>query len=482
MALKAPGRPSSRWSKSCQRPRSSSSADLVRFCFWEGGGRERVGKEKREKGEGRDETEKKRKTKCACAPCARGPSPGISVLIAPRRRFRQCRDRRGMLGRALVCFWPSGPALVCFGKLPKIESPRFPEKKSATKRERGKTAGLLSLTSEPRRRRAPSRSRSTRARSPSQAADRTTPASRQRGSPGTSRAQWSFVGRGAALTPPTSTHQRRASAAAARCSAIFGEQFSQERSLSRLFALCWGFGIEGRGGWPSGRSRRACRSRLLRDERRKMGGSDSVEVALFVTFERKRERERRERERGGRRNSLPLFPSSTPIKSPLSPAMGIKVRLVPLLWSDDRLECVFASRRKSESEKKRKAHHHRSLFVVDDVGIEKTFQISSTSSGPLQAPRRRGPDLPPREQVRKLLWQADRGRRVDAHLPVLGKWICLTGIKKVIVFELVRSFSLFLSLFLSLNKPGRRRPHGRPAADRPVRGGHEVRGAGWRRR
>jgi hypothetical protein len=198
--------------------------------------------------------------------------------------------------------------------------------------------------------------------------------------------------------------------------------------------------------------------------------------------EKKRERERRERERGGRRNSLPLFPSSTPLKSPLSPAMGIKVRLVPLLWSDDRLECVFASRRKSESEKKRKAHHHRSLFVVDDVGIEKTFQISSTSSGPLQAPRRRGPDLPPREQVRKLLWQADRGRRVDAHLPVLGKWICLTGIKKVIVFELVRSFSLFLSLFLSLNKPGRRRPHGRPAADRPVRGGHEVRGAGWRRR
>ena len=321
MALKAPGRPSSRWSKSCQRPRSSSSADLVRFCFWEGGGRERVGKEKREKGEGRDETEKKRKTKCACAPCARGPSPGISVLIAPRRRFRQCRDRRGMLGRALVCFWPSGPALVCFGKLPKIESPRFPEKKSATKRERGKTAGLLSLTSEPRRRRAPSRSRSTRARSPSQAADRTTPASRQRGSPGTSRAQWSFVGRGAALTPPTSTHQRRASAAAARCSAIFGEQFFQERSLSRLFALCWGFGIEGRGGWPSGRSRRACRSRLLRDERRKMGGSDSVEVALSLTFERKREREREEREREAVDETLfPFFPlrplSNLPCRPP----------------------------------------------------------------------------------------------------------------------------------------------------------------------
>ena len=38
------------------------------------------------------------------------------------------------------------------------------------------------------------------------------------------------------------------------------------------------------------------------------------------------------------------FSSSFPTLSnpPLSPAMGIKVRLVSLRWSDGRLECVFA--------------------------------------------------------------------------------------------------------------------------------------------
>ena len=101
--------------------------------------------------------------------------------------------------------------------------------------------------------------------------------------------------------------------------------------------------------------------------------------------------------------------------------MGIKVRLVPLLWSDDRLECVFSC-----EEKKGEQEEERKLTIVwcrTTTTTSKSKTSSTPLSGPLQAPRRRGPDLPPREQVRKLLWKADRGRRVDAHLPVLGKEI-----------------------------------------------------------
>lgn len=109
--------------------------------------------------------------------------------------------------------------------------------------------------------------------------------------------------------------------------------------------------------------------------------------------------ERTRREKKNERVSLAvsLFSCSPFVPHPFPtprfwPAMGIKVRLASLRWSDDRLECVFVWGW-TESKKLTIVASFPSNDV-SDVGKK-----NSLISGPLQAPRRRGPVLPPRKQV-----------------------------------------------------------------------------------
>ena len=226
------------------------------------------------------------------------------------------------------------------------------EREQREKRAKKKEKPQLSLTSGPRRRRAPSRSRSTRARSLSLASGRSQRTRTE--NPGNSRALWSSEGRGAASARPrtsraSSTHQQSPTlTASARCSWVSEGLLFHGRGQSRLSVRDspWDFGIEGRGGWLSGRSRRACQlsSRFRRDGEKKVQAGQEEACSLVREGKRKKKRGAVKNERVSPSCFTLSFSSSFPTLSnpPLSPAMGIKVRLVSLRWSDGRLECVFA--------------------------------------------------------------------------------------------------------------------------------------------
>ena len=150
-------------------------------------------------------------------------------------------------------------------------------------------------------------------------------------------------------------------AAAARCSETSEEQPFHERSQSSLVALRWGFWIEGRGGWSSGRSQSCRPVRLERGcllARRK--GNKKIENASRsgstlsprITFERKREQER---ERvGGRNKSLfSFFPSPPPLQPPFRPPWASRYASCRSSGATTGSNACFHARRKRESKKKK---------------------------------------------------------------------------------------------------------------------------------